>query len=77
MNFLMLRGGAGGKDSARDARFVSFLLKSRERGLSQGMGVSEGCGITAGKTIDPRWNAAPKRCPLFTLFINYDDDYEI
>jgi hypothetical protein len=30
---------------------------------------SEGCGIAAGRTMDPRWNVAPKQCPLFSLFI--------
>jgi hypothetical protein len=32
---------------------------------------SEGCGI-GGRTMDPRWNVAPKRCQLFSLFI-YDE----
>ena len=29
---------------------------------------SEGCGNAAGRTMDPCWNVATKKCPRFVLF---------
>ena len=45
----MLRGGARGEESARDARFVSFLLKSRERGWCR----TRGCMGASGFSVAP------------------------